>query len=106
MVKPHLAFTHTRELLGKQYSDSLKTAYGTWRQSEEGRKRYRQRDRDNVCRSFSCQVTLSCSYYCSYMSLSNGSCMHVCMYACMYLCMYVCMFVCLYVCMYVFFFFF
>jgi hypoxia up-regulated 1 len=28
MVKPHLAFTHTRELLGKQYSDTLKNAYG------------------------------------------------------------------------------
>lgn len=28
MVKPHLAFTHTRELLGKQFSPTLKTAYG------------------------------------------------------------------------------
>ena len=28
MVKPHLAFTHTRELLGKQYSETLKNAYG------------------------------------------------------------------------------
>lgn len=28
MVKPHLAFTHTRELLGKQYTPTLQTAYG------------------------------------------------------------------------------
>ena len=28
MVKPHLAFTHTRELLGKQYTPTLATAYG------------------------------------------------------------------------------
>jgi len=28
MVKPHLAFTHTRELLGKQFSPTLQTAYG------------------------------------------------------------------------------
>jgi len=28
MVKPHLAFTHTRELLGKQYSKTLLTDYG------------------------------------------------------------------------------
>jgi len=28
MVKPHLAFTHTRELLGKQFGPTLQTAYG------------------------------------------------------------------------------